>query len=49
MHTFDHAFTALTLSVGRPDEHLAFKQIQSSGAGIVICLERRANFPQITP
>ena len=39
-HTF-HAFSALTLLVGRQEGHPACKK--QSGAGMVICLERGAD------
>jgi len=38
-----HAFSALTLLVGRQEEHLACKKTEWWGAGVVICLERRAD------
>jgi len=37
----ENAFSALTLLVGRQEEHPACKQL--SDAGVVICLERDAN------
>jgi len=36
------AFSALTLLVGRQEWHLAFKK-EWWGAGVVVCLERRAD------
>ena len=38
------AFSALTLLVGRQEGHLACKKIERWGAGMVICLERGADF-----
>jgi len=38
-----HAFSALTLLVGRQEEHPAFKKTEQWGAGVVICLERGAD------
>jgi len=37
-----HAFSALTLLVGRQEGHLACKKLRW-GAGMVICLERGAD------
>jgi len=37
------AFSALTLLVGRQVGHLAYKETQWWGAGVVICLERGAD------
>jgi len=37
------AFSALTLLVGRQEGHPACKKIEWWGAGVVICLERRAD------
>jgi len=33
------AFSALTLSVGRQEEHPACKKLSGGGTGMVICLE----------
>ena len=38
-----HAFSALTLLVGRQEEYPACKKLEWWGAGVVICLERGAN------
>ena len=38
-----HAFSALTLLVGRQEGHPACKTTEWWGAGVVICLERGAN------
>jgi len=37
-----HAFSALTLLVGRQEEHPACKKTEQWGAGVVTCLERDA-------
>jgi len=37
------AFSALTLLVGRQEEHPACKKLEWWGAGMVICLERDAD------
>ena len=37
------AFSALTLLVGRQEEHPACKKTEWWGAGVVICLERGAD------
>ena len=37
------SFSALTLLVGRQEEHLACKKTEWWGAGVVICLERGAD------
>jgi len=39
-----HAFSALTLLTGRQEGHLASKKTERWGAGMVICLERGADF-----
>jgi len=38
------AFSALTLLVGRQEGHLVGKKTQWWGHGVVICLERGAEF-----
>ena len=38
------AFSALTLLVGRQEGHPACKKTEWWGAGVVICLERGADF-----
>ena len=38
-----HAFSALTLLVGRQEGHPACKNTERWGAGVVICLERGAD------
>ena len=38
-----HAFSALTLLVGRQEGHPACKKTEWWGAGVVICLERGAD------
>ena len=38
-----YAFSALTLLVGRQEEHPASKKTEWWGAGVVICLERGAD------
>jgi len=38
-----YAFSALTLFVGRQEEHPACKELSGRGAGMVICLERGAD------
>ena len=38
-----YAFSALTLSVGQQEGHPACKKTEWWGAGVVICLERRAD------
>jgi len=38
------AFSALTLLVGRQEDHPASKKLEWWGAGVVICLERGADF-----
>ena len=38
-----YAFSALTLLVGRQEGHPACKKTEWWGAGVVICLERRAD------
>jgi len=40
---FAHAFSALTLLVGRQEGHPACKKTEWWGAGVVICLERGAD------
>jgi len=40
---YSFAFSALTLLVGRQEGHLACKNTEWWGAGMVICLERGAN------
>jgi len=37
------AFSALTLLVGRQKEHLACKNLEWWGAGVVVCLQQGAN------
>jgi len=37
------AFSALTLLVGRQEEHPGCKKTEWCGAGVVICLERGAD------
>jgi len=37
------AFSALTLLVGRQEGHPACEKLSVGGAGVVICLERRAD------
>jgi len=37
------AFSALTLLVGRQEEHPACKKLEWWGAGVVVCLERVAD------
>jgi len=41
--SFDIAFSALSLLVGRQGGHLACKKLEWWGAGVVICLERDAD------
>jgi len=38
-----HAFSALTLLVGRQEGHSACKKTEWWGAGVVICLDRGAD------
>ena len=38
-----HAFSALTLLVGRQEGHLACRKLSVLGAGVVICLEQGAD------
>ena len=38
-----HAFSALTLLVGRQEGHPACKKLSGGGTGMVICLERDAD------
>ena len=47
----NYSFSALTLSVGRPEGHPACKKLEWWGAGVVICLERGADLhmPQLMP
>jgi len=40
MTTFQQAFSALTLLIGRQEGHPACKKTEWWGAGVVICLER---------
>ena len=42
-HCHRHAFSALTLLVGRQEGHPACKKTEWLGAGVVICLERGAD------
>jgi len=43
LHVSISAFSALTLLVGRQEGHPACKKTEWWGAGMVICLERRAD------
>ena len=43
------AFSALTLLVGRQEGHPACKKTEWWGAGVVICLERRADLHMAQP
>jgi len=42
-----HAFSALTLLVGRQEGHPACKNLELWGAGVVICLERGADLHMV--
>jgi len=43
LSSYSFAFSALTLLVGRQEEHPACKKLEWWGAGMVICLERDAD------
>ena len=43
MNVFKHAFSALTLLIGRQEGHPACKKSEWWGAGVVICLEQGAH------
>jgi len=43
-HLHLHAFSALTLLAGRQEGHPACKKTERWGAGVVICLERGADW-----
>jgi len=43
-HCLSYAFSALTLLVGRQEGHPVCKKLEWWGAGMVVCLERGADF-----